>query len=292
MRKILVTGSAGFIGSALCRRLELMDCEVAGIDTGDGDITDNRTLERLAGKKFDHVFHLAGKTFVPESWNHPFDYYRINLLGTVNVLEYCRSAGTPVTCISSYAYGRPDYLPVDESHPLKVYNPYSHSKYLAEDTCAFYKKHFGLKITVIRPFNVYGPGQSDRFLIQRIIDQVLDPRAPEVEVMDLRPRRDYLFLDDLVDALVLSLDGPEGIYNAGSGYSVSVEEVLNRVMDLAGIRKNYISLEKERPNEIFDLFADISKISKAFQWRPATELKDGLALCIRETRNRLNSQAK
>jgi len=280
LNKFLVTGSEGFIGKAVVKRFQSEGFQVYCLDISDGDITIPSTLSRYESQGIKHVIHLAGKTFVPESWKNPEAFYRINLMGTVNVLEFCRKNNVGLTYISSYLYGPPEYLPVDEAHPLKSYNPYSHSKLLADETCRFYLANFNLRLTILRPFNAYGPGQASHFIIPEIIGKICDKSIPEVEVMDLRPKRDYVFIDDLVDAIFRTIDGEAGIYNIGSGQSVSVEEIIKMVMRLTGISKPYKSNGSVRQNEIFDLYAGIGKIGSKLGWKPHTTFEDGFRKCI------------
>lgn len=280
MKKILVTGSEGFIGQALVRKLVSKGYEVTGFDLGTGDVTKASSFDVLLSENFSHVIHLAGKTFVPDSWKDPSSFYAINLTGTVNVLEFCRKTGASLTYISSYLYGAPEYLPVDENHPVKSYNPYSHSKLLADNTCQFYASNFGMKVSILRPFNAYGPGQSANFIIPEIIAMVTDPGVPVVQVMDLRPKRDYIYIDDLVAAILATIDGEPGVFNVGSGTSVSVEDIIKKVMQITGIDKPYRAKGEVRQNEIFDLYAGIGKINKALGWVPATSFDEGLGKCI------------
>jgi nucleoside-diphosphate-sugar epimerase len=277
---ILVTGSAGFIGQVLVKHLHEAGHTVSEFDQAQGDIINAAPLMGFAGDGIHHVFHLAGRTFVPDSWRDPFSFYQVNVMGTVNVLELCRKSGAGLTYVSSYLYGEPDYLPVDENHPVKSYNPYSHSKVMAESACRFYADQYGVQVSILRPFNAYGPGQSNLFLISEIISKVLDPAIPVVEVMDLRPRRDYIYVDDLVNALMLSVQAPKGIYNIGSGYSKSVEEVIELVLKYTGIIKEYRSKAISRPNEIFDLFADNRKARVELGWSPAVTFEEGIERCI------------
>jgi len=280
MSNIMVTGSAGFIGTALVRQLHEKGHRVIEFDVEQGNITLAESLSPYFGQGIQHVFHLAGKTFVPDSWKDPFGFYQVNVMGTVNVLEFCRKTGASLTFISSYLYGQPDYLPIDEKHPIKAYNPYSHSKVIADKTCQFYASQFGLPVTILRPFNAYGPGQSPVFIIPEIISKVLDPDQPILEVMDLKPCRDYIYINDLLEAFLLSMDKPKGIYNLGSGYSKSVEEIVKLVFQYSGISKEIMAKGNNRPNEIFDLFADISLIKQEFKWVPKTSFEKGIKQCV------------
>ncbi|MCX6245339.1 MAG: NAD-dependent epimerase/dehydratase family protein [Bacteroidetes bacterium] len=281
MKKILVTGARGFMGRRLVERLTLLGKMVIGIDKEDGDIANEDALGLFEKEDISYVFHLAGKTFVPDSWKNPSEFYRVNVLGTQNVLDFCRKTGAMLTYVSSYVYGTPQYLPIDETHPLNAYNPYSHTKILAEEVCGYYRDQFGVQMTILRPFNAYGPGQSEPFLIPELIRKIFDKANPIIEVSDTRPKRDYIFIDDLVDALLLSMDGPKGIYNVGSGYSVSVGELIDLLSNISGVMKVTVSANAERPLEIFDLFADVSKITDALKWQPKTGLGQGLAACIK-----------
>jgi len=196
----------------------------------------------------------------------------------LNVLELCRKTGAGLTFISSYVYGIPQYQPIDECHPVKPANPYGHSKMVAEEICKYYGESFNLKITIVRPFNIYGAFQSKDFLIPVILKQLFDKKQSKVEVLDLTPRRDYLFLDDLVSAIVsLYKKSKVGTYNIGSGYSMTVEEIIKSIIEATGIHKGYISKETPRKNEIPDVIADIGKIKAEIGWLPSNTFKQGIA---------------
>jgi nucleoside-diphosphate-sugar epimerase len=271
---ILVTGSSGFIGSRLVAALRRRGEIVATHSTREGDLA-----ERPPGADaVRHVYHLAGRTFVPDSWIRPADFYRTNVLGTVNVLEYCRRNGASLTLVSSYVYGTPQRLPVDENHPLHPANPYAHTKLLAEETAQFYRTTFGIPVTIVRPFNPYGPGQPANFLVPTLIRQALSPDSDSIVVEDLRPRRDYVFVDDVVDLLMrLPARGTSGsAYNAGSGRSVSVEEVARAVSEVTGGSKPVVSRNNVRLHEVADTVADISRARDELGWEPRTTLHEGL----------------
>ncbi|HWY98386.1 MAG TPA: SDR family oxidoreductase, partial [Bacteroidia bacterium] len=208
--KVLITGSNGFIGKQLKKQLLTEGYEIAEFNSADGDISKTE----LSFKGIDNVFHLAGKSFVPDSWKNPKAFYDVNVTGTLNVLELCRKTGAGLTFISSFVYGIPKYQPIDECHPVKPANPYGHSKMIAEEICKYYQESFNIKVTIVRPFNIYGAFQSEHFLIPIIIKQLFDKKQSKIEVLDLAPKRDYLFLDDLVSATVsLYKKSKTGIYN-------------------------------------------------------------------------------
>jgi len=232
MKRILVTGSEGFIGKALVKRLLEDGHEVTGFDLADGDIAERSSLDKLLGSGIEYVFHLAGRTFIPDSWEQPFDFYRVNVLGTLNVLEYCRKTGCELTYVSTYVYGTPEYLPIDEKHPVKANNPYTQSKIMAEELCRFYQKEFNVGTCILRPFNIYGPGQSVHFFIPEIILKILDPKLESITLQNIRPSRDFLFIDDFIDALINSVLISREIFNVGSGMSIGVKEIVNKIFNL------------------------------------------------------------
>lgn len=271
---VLVTGSQGFVGKALVDQLKSKTKFIVDeFDLNDGDIADGIR----AHEDTKHVFHLAANSFVPASWKRPTDFYRVNVLGTLNVLEFCRSSGAALTYFSAYVYGRPQSNPISEDHPRVALNPYSQSKIHAEDLCEFYHKNFNVSVTVLRPFNVYGPGQREEFLIPTIVKQAKDVLTSTVEVADLRPRRDFVYIDDLVDAALLTL-GKKGFsaFNIGGGVSYSVEDLIQLILQQLKLDKAYRSKNEVRQDEILDLFADISRAKAELGWTPKVSFESGL----------------
>jgi len=275
--EILVTGATGFIGRHLVAALQSQGRAVRQHSSAHGDIANCS----LPMDSVSHVFHLAAKSYVPESWQNPHAFYHTNVMGTVNVLEHCRKNHASLILMSSYVYGQPQRLPIAEDHPVAASNPYSHTKILAEDTAQFYKQHFGLSVLIVRPFNIYGPGQRHSFLIPSIVQQVLDPSVAVVRVQDLRPKRDYLDVGDAVAFLVAALAAEaHGVFNVGSGHSASVAEVAQLVNHAAGLCKPVVSAEAPRPGEVMDVIADISPAAAELGWRPRTSLADGIAAVV------------
>lgn len=271
--EILITGAGGFLGRALDASLRKRGITPRLWTRKDGDIA----RAKLDFPNVGQVVHLAAKTFVPDSWNEPAGFYEVNVSGTANILEFCRRQQARIIFISSYVYGRPQVLPITETHPLEAFNPYGHTKLMGEDLVNAYARFFGLKQLILRPFNIYGPGQAEHFLIPEIIRQALDPQKEVITLQDLRPRRDYLHVADLVRLIENALDGEaSGAFNAGSGYSVSVEELCEMVNRLTGHPKPVTSTGTARPNEILDMYADISRSAELLGWRPQVSLEEGL----------------
>lgn len=279
--RVLVTGASGFVGARLVKALRAEGRDVLVPAREALDVA----ADRFPEVRVDQVIHLAARTFVPDSWREPEAFYRVNAQGTVNVLGYCRRIDAPLVFVSAYCYGTPSSLPIAESAPLRPNNPYALSKCAAEKACRFYAEHFDTRVTILRPFNLYGPGQASHFLVPRIVDQALDDSHSQIVVEDDTPRRDYVHVDDLVAAirLICAASGPPAIYNVGSGASHSVAEIADIVLSIAGVDKPVVSRGNRRPNEIADVVADISAIRR-LGWSPAIRLADGLADAIARRR--------
>lgn len=277
--KIVVTGSRGFIGSRLCDSLRALGHDIIEIDLALGhNVEDWKSFKNIS--KFDYLVHLAAKLFVPESFDKPRSFYQTNIMGTLNAIESCRINDAKLIFFSSYAYGAPEYLPIDENHPVKSFNPYSRSKIMGEDICKSYFADFGVKSIVFRPFNIYGPNQDNRFLIPSIIEQA---NAGRIMLKDNRPKRDYIFIDDIISAVIKALDyEPKGsdTFNLGSGESYSVEEVVNKVINTLGEKVEVNYLNEYRPNEVLDTVAEVSKADKLLKWKPLIDIDEGIKLMV------------
>ena len=274
MSKILVTGAAGFIASHLLPVLRDRSMEVVAVGRDAGDVANVTTWSAFPTS--DTVVHLAGKTFVPESWQNPTAYLQGNFLGTIHALEFCRKHRSRLIFLSSYLYGNSSTQPIAESAPVVATNPYALSKKLSEEACAFYSKHFGVNVTILRPFNVYGPGQPNHFLIPSIARAIAE--GTSIKVQDVEPRRDYVYIDDLVRAVVLAIDKPMqfGVLNVGSGKSYSVAEIIAK---LQALKQTDLPIENSgirRPDEIMDCRADISAAYRTIGWVPNVSIDEGL----------------
>lgn len=288
--RILVTGSGGFIGRRLVQVLKNAGHTPLELARDDGDIADPATLRRLEAQEIDFVFHLAGRTFVPDAWREPAEFQRVNVTGTLNVLELCRARKIPLTYVSAYLYGIPASLPVRESDPIEPNNPYALSKFMAESACRFYGDYLNVPVTIIRPFNIFGPGQKAHFLIPEIIAHVKAGRP--IILKDLSPRRDYLYLDDLTDALVRTLEPQPGcrVFNIGSGQSLSVAQIVDVIQSVARTSLPVTDENVRRQNEIPDVYADISSASGVLHWHPRHSFEQGIQDMLQNSEHKPEGQ--
>lgn len=279
--RTVVTGSSGFVGKRLVERLRAAGHEVIPLDIAEGiDLTRREQLVEIPA--FDCAFHLAARTFVPDSFKNPFDFYFSNVVSTLNMLELCRRHKARFVYTSSYVYGSPQYLPVDEKHPVAAHNPYAQTKLIGEDLCRAYWRDFSVSSFILRPFNIYGPNQKGDFLIPSIIQQA---RQGRIVLKDPRPRRDFVYVDDVVSAYVScmeqSVTGVE-VFNIGSGMSVAVTEIARTVAEYFPDAETVFTGE-ERPNEVLDTVADITKARDLLNWVPQFSLHEGLQSCLART---------
>lgn len=274
MTKVLVSGACGFMGKPLTEALLAGGVEVIPLGREQGDLTHAATWERTP--KAEALIHLAGRSYVPDSWRDQMGFVQGNVVATGHALDYCRNHGARLIFVSAYVYGIPSRLPISEDDQVRPNNPYALSKRLAEELCAFYAEYREVPVTILRVFNVYGPGQREEFLIPEIIRQVRTGR--EIRVKDLSPKRDYIYLDDVVDAMVkaLTLPGKFNLLNIGSGQSLSVREIIDRIQQASGTTLPIHSDSMERPQEIPDVRADISRATKMLKWHPKYSFSAGI----------------
>lgn len=318
--KVLVTGADGFIGSHLTEALVKLGADVTVLclyNSGDhfgwiddvphsvyssltavrGDIRDAAFVRRLVEIQ-DIVFHLAALIAIPQSYIAPQSYVDTNILGTLNILETARDSGIKrvIHTSTSEVYGTAITLPIDETHPLHGQSPYSASKIGADMMAEAFARSFELPVAILRPFNTFGPRQSERAIISTVIRQVLDPTCPVLHVGDISTIRDFTFVYDTVAAF-LALGAADNIafgqpYNAGSGRAVSIKELLELIFTLTGIEKPIRQDSvRMRPcaSEVRALLADSSRLTTVCGWRPRITLEEGLALTIAWWRGRLET---
>lgn len=275
MKRILVSGSSGFIGRNFCHALSRGNNQVIEIpSSNEFDLCDSKKVSMLP--EVDVIIHLAAKSYIPDSFNNPSYFYKNNVVSTLNLLEKSRKDKAKFILLSTYVYGNPQYLPIDEKHPISALNPYTQSKLICEDLCQAYARDFGLHSIILRPFNVYGPGQLSSFLLPSIISQL---NNEEIFLQDSRPKRDYVFIDDLVEAILLSIEvEKEGcnVYNVGSGSSYSVNELVDMLVQISKSTSQIRFANIERKGEVLNTIADIKKINSDLGWFPLVDLQEGL----------------
>lgn len=242
--KLLLTGSDGFVGSALKRN---RPCVPLADEGGEVDLRDADRLRRAVARIAPGaVIHLAAQTFVPASFDRPRETYEINFFGTLNLLEALKAAGFTGRLLfvgSGDGYGAvaPNELPIDEAHPLRPRSPYAVSKVATEALCYQWSQAGTFEIVMTRSFNHIGPGQSERFVVADFARQVVGIRkrllAPVIRTGDIDVTRDFTDVRDVVQAYLLLLEqGRCGeAYNVCSGLEHSIREVLARLLELAGV---------------------------------------------------------
>ncbi len=296
-KSVLLTGATGFVGPYLVRELLDRKALVKALTMDDarnltglenrinlrrGNITDPGSLKNIM-KDVDMVFHLAAVSNVNYALAHPVETFAINATGTLNLLEEARKIQIEkfVYISSSHVYGIPQYLPMDEKHPVNPREPYAASKASAEMLVNTYSVDYGLKIAIIRPFNMFGRGQSEDFFIPSIIKQAFEKDT--IELGNLTPTRDLLHISDAINGMITIAEHGDGTYNLGSGRETSMKEVVETVINIINPAKKYVSIESRRRSNAVDIprmCADVSKL-KALGWSPEVDLKEGLIRTIR-----------
>jgi UDP-glucose 4-epimerase len=281
-KRVLVTGASGFVGKHLAAELRKQEAEVFALDSRGPDPIDIRNWHAVKGfgsklGRLDLVYHLAALMFVPYSFENPRETYEVNVLGTLNVLELCRLQGFPkLVFASSYVYGEPRYLPVDEEHPLNPGSPYARSKVLGEDLCKAYHEDHGLRCTILRVFNIYGEGQTDSFLIPSMIKQLA---SGKVELMDPEPKRDFVHVSDVVQAYLRAGEYDQAgfnVFNIGSGVSYSVDDIVKLALQAWGQEARVRYRHQRRKSEVMDVVADFRKARTELGWEPKVTLEQGI----------------
>jgi GDP-4-dehydro-6-deoxy-D-mannose reductase len=274
MKSVLVTGADGFLGRHIIRDLTGHGFNVLPKRRTDGDVTKSATWDKFPPSDF--LVHLAGLTFVPASWENPTEFVQSNSISTSHALDFCRKNKTKMIFLSTYLYSSKLSTPIKETDEIDPSNPYALSKFLGEQLCSFYAKQFGVEVIILRPFNVFGFGQNMRFLIPSIISQAT--KSDEISVLDIRPARDYVFIEDLLDAVHKSItsDLRFGIINVGTGVASTVEQLILSLADVIGRKLSISSSNQERFGEINSTQADISQAKLLLGWQPKWSLSEGL----------------
>jgi len=306
--RILITGGAGFIGSHLCEKCvheghtvlcldnflsgnlnhirHLLDCR--NFKLVKGDIRDNDLVEK-AMHDVEAVLHLAAQIHVDRSYIEPRMTWDINVMGTQNVLEAARMNDVRKVLLasSSEVYGSAQYAPIDEEHPLNAPHPYGASKIAADRMAHSYKATYGMDITIMRLFNVYGPRQRDSGYgaVVSIFTRRALTGIPPVIYGDGLQTRDYTYVSDAVRAYDFALKHDGAIdepINFGAGKEISIVALADMVVDLCGKQGSIRPIHVDaRIGEVQRLIADASRARKLLGWQPEVEFRTGLMEFIR-----------
>lgn len=273
--RFVVSGSEGFVGRNVCSQLKDAGHEIIPIDVSNGiDLCDVTVVEQIP--QIDCFIHLANLVYVPASYADPANFYRVNYLTTLNALEVCRKWKARLVYISSYIYGPPQYLPVDENHPICPFNPYAQTKVICEKLCEGYNRDFGVKVSVIRPFNLYGVGQKGKLLIPEIIGQLKEGKT-EIQLKAASPRRDYINVIDVARAICICAESNEEYeaYNVCSGESISVREITEVINKNLRNKVTFCFSASDRPNEVDESRGSYERL-KALGWQPTISFEEGI----------------
>lgn len=317
MKKILVTGADGFIGSHLTEELVKQGYEVRAfvyynsfntwgwldtlpkeilekIDVFTGDIRDPNGV-REAMKGIDQVFHLAALIAIPFSYHSPDTYVDTNIKGTLNILQAAKDFKTSRVLITSTSevYGTAEYVPIDEKHPFKGQSPYSATKIGADRLAESFYKSFDMPITIVRPFNTYGPRQSARAVIPTIITQLLSGKN-EIHLGALTPTRDFNYVKDTVNGFIEIAKSKNTIgeeINIATQQEISIkqlaEELIRQINPKAIILCDEQRIRPEN-SEVNRLLGSNEKIRRLTNWKPEFTFEQGITETIKFLKGNLD----
>lgn len=312
MRKVLLTGAGGFIGSHLAEELVRRNFSVRAfvhynsmsshgwldasppetrkqLDVFSGDIRDPNGV-RTAMKGCDAVLHLAALIAIPYSYHSPDTYVETNITGTLNVLQAARDLDVShvVHTSTSEVYGTAQFVPITEEHRLQGQSPYSASKIGADQLALSFERSFGTPVTVVRPFNTYGPRQSARAVIPTIITQIAAGQRT-IKLGSIQPTRDFNFVADTVGGFLAALETKAGVgevINIGSGFEISIGDTARLIAEIMGakieIEQDAVRLRPER-SEVDRLWASNAKAQKLLGWSPRFTGVEGLRKGLEQT---------
>ncbi len=313
MNKVLLTGADGFIGSHLSEKLiaegydvkalvqynsfgtwgwlDSIDKKIVDqIEIVSGDIRDPHLCNSLV-KDCNKVLHLAALIAIPYSYSAPHQYVETNISGTCNLLQSAILNGVEkfIQTSTSEVYGTAQYVPIDEGHPLSGQSPYAASKIGSDQLALSFYNSFNLPLTVIRPFNTYGPRQSARAVIPSIIIQLI--KGKKISMGGLSPTRDFNFVTDITRGFIASLEPDKAlgeVINLGSNYEVSIKDT---ALLIAEVMQRDIEIEQSaerlRPknSEVERLFSSNNKAKDLLDWVPEYSGLEGLRRGLEETIN-------
>jgi NAD dependent epimerase/dehydratase len=296
-KKILVTGADGFIGSHLAEELVRQGYSVRAfvlynsfnswgwldhsehniiksIDVFAGDVRDPYGVKE-AMKGCDIVLHLAALIGIPYSYHSPAAYVETNVKGTLHILQAARELGIEkvIHTSTSEVYGTARFVPITEDHPLQSQSPYSATKIGADSIAMSFFHAFNMPVTIVRPFNTYGPRQSARAIIPTVITQIATHKN-KITIGSLHPTRDFNYVMDIVRGFIAAMCSKESIgetINLGSNYEISMADTVNLIVDIMGVKiqiqTDPVRLRPER-SEVERLWSDNTKAKRILKWEP------------------------
>ncbi|HYC83801.1 MAG TPA: NAD-dependent 4,6-dehydratase LegB [Chryseosolibacter sp.] len=308
-KRVLITGADGFIGSHLTERLLDEGCKVRAfvyynsfnswgwidafapelknrLEVFAGDIRDPNGV-RTAMKDIDVVFHLAALIAIPFSYHSPDSYIDTNVKGTLNIVQAAKDLHVERVLVTSTSevYGTAQYIPIDEKHPRQPQSPYSASKIGADCIAESFYRSFGVPVTIVRPFNTYGPRQSARAVIPTIITQLLSGKD-RIKLGDVTPTRDLLYVRDTVDAFVAiakcdALTGEDVNIATGSEIAIKdlADELIAQIRPGVEVETDTMRLRPQK-SEVFRLYGSYSKLNASTGWHPRYSIRDGFKATI------------
>ena len=303
-KKILITGGCGFIGSHLTELFVKKNYEVKVFDKYNtsndfgnlensqylndieiilGDIRDYDSVKN-ASRNCNHIIHLAALISIPYSYISPSAYIKTNIEGTYNILEVSRenkNIESIIVTSTSEVYGTAQSVPINESHPIVCQSPYAASKAAADNLAISYKKSFDLPVNILRPFNTFGPRQSNRAIIPTIISQLLNDKD-YIELGNVNVTRDFNFVTDTCDAFFQmfrkkNFNGE--VYNVSSENEYKISQIISILEDITKIKKKVKFNEiRKRPqaSEVERLIGDCTKFKNSYKWKPVFSFREGL----------------
>lgn len=310
--KIFLTGSEGFIGSHLAEKIVKNGYELTclvlynsfnswgWLDTIEkrvrdnmrivtGDVRDEYLINKLIKKNTDVIINLAALIGIPYSYRSPKSYIETNSIGLMNILNSSINSNIKkiIHTSTSEVYGTPKYLPIDEKHLVSAQSPYAASKIAADQIALSYHRSFDVPVTIIRPFNTFGPRQSLRAIIPTIVTQLI--RDKNIKLGSLYPTRDLTYIDDTTDAFLAAIKKKKDIgeiINIGSGFEISIKDLVIKILKITGLRLNIKQENKRiRPkkSEVNRLFADTKKAKKLLNWSPKYSKNNGFEKSLKKT---------
>jgi len=297
-KNVLITGGVGYIATWLKNKIERFCNKVIVIDKNIKnekenyyyvDITNKNSIDKiLKQSRFDYIFHFAALISVYQSIKSPYSHFNVNSFGTLNLAESVRQYQDKAKIIfnsTGLVYGNPKELPITINHPLSPNTPYAASKAAAEDILSSYSRTYGIKVSVLRLFNVYGKNQKPPLFIPSFIHRCLNDK--QIKVGNINTSRDFIYITDAIEAILRAAVYSKkslSYYNIASGLEYKISDVIEIILQLTNRNKNDLFIDPEliRPkeSEIERIKVNIFETKNELSWSPKIDLVDGLKQCV------------